>query len=95
MTACHEQCMCVHPIPSVWACNPSAHVCFGIGCAHVSQSLHRVRVACAHVLGRPRLPAQVTNTPWGERVQFVFTPAGEQVKKCLHVSPFMDMESTW
>ncbi|KAG2502138.1 hypothetical protein HYH03_000626 [Edaphochlamys debaryana] len=46
----------------------------------------------------PRLErciAEVTNTPWGERVSFVFNPAGEAVGKALHVSPFMDMQNTW
>jgi hypothetical protein len=41
---------------------------------------------------------QVTNTPWGERVTFVFDPHNEgnvDIKKSLHVSPFMDMTSTW
>jgi DUF1365 family protein len=52
--------------------------------------------------GRP-LPARppatalavVTNTPWGARVAFAFDPRGDKVAKCLHVSPFMDMEATW
>lgn len=45
---------------------------------------------------RPRpCPAQVTNTPWNERVTFVFDPKGAEVKKALHVSPFMDMDGTW
>lgn len=45
---------------------------------------------------RPRpFPAQVTNTPWNERVTFVFDPKGAEVKKALHVSPFMDMDGTW
>lgn len=35
--------------------------------------------------------AEVTNTPWGERVVFNFNPAGQRVPKALHVSPFMDM----
>ena len=37
----------------------------------------------------------MTNTPWGERVTFLFDPKGEQVPKALHVSPFMDMQGTW
>ncbi|GIM09445.1 hypothetical protein Vretimale_13297 [Volvox reticuliferus] len=48
--------------------------------------------------GAPRLErciAEVTNTPWNERVTFVFNPAGESVCKALHVSPFMDMQNTW
>lgn len=32
---------------------------------------------------------QVTNTPWGERVIFVFDPSSDLVAKPLHVSPFM------
>lgn len=40
-------------------------------------------------------PPQVTNTPWNERVTFVFDPKGAEVKKALHVSPFMDMDGTW
>ncbi|RZR83336.1 hypothetical protein BHM03_00009939 [Ensete ventricosum] len=32
---------------------------------------------------------QVTNTPWGERVSFVFCPGSDVVAKPLHVSPFM------
>jgi DUF1365 family protein len=37
----------------------------------------------------------VTNTPWGERVTFVFDPKGQRVQKALHVSPFMDMGNVW
>ncbi|KAH9749465.1 hypothetical protein KPL70_005394 [Citrus sinensis] len=33
--------------------------------------------------------AEVTNTPWGERVTFVFNPKSDLVAKPLHVSPFM------
>ena len=32
---------------------------------------------------------QVTNTPWAERVTFLFAPGLDQVAKPLHVSPFM------
>jgi DUF1365 family protein len=42
-----------------------------------------------------RCIAEVTNTPWGERVTFLFRPGGETVPKALHVSPLMDMRSTW
>lgn len=38
---------------------------------------------------------QVTNTPWGDRVIFLFDPNGQLVPKSLHVSPFMDMRNTW
>ncbi|KAF6142822.1 hypothetical protein GIB67_002686 [Kingdonia uniflora] len=39
--------------------------------------------------------AEVTNTPWGERVSFVFRPNSDIVAKPLHVSPFMDMLGNW
>ncbi|XP_023892026.2 uncharacterized protein LOC112004035 isoform X1 [Quercus suber] len=39
--------------------------------------------------------AEVTNTPWGERVTFVFNPNSDLVAKSLHVSPFMDMLGNW
>lgn len=39
--------------------------------------------------------AEVTNTPWGERVSFLFNPHSDLVAKALHVSPFMDMLGSW
>ncbi|KAL3524589.1 hypothetical protein ACH5RR_012961 [Cinchona calisaya] len=39
--------------------------------------------------------AEVTNTPWGERVSFLFDPKYDIVAKPLHVSPFMDMFGNW
>ena len=39
--------------------------------------------------------AEVTNTPWGERVTFLFDPHGQTTPKALHVSPFMDMKGEW
>ena len=39
--------------------------------------------------------AEVTNTPWGDRVTFAFDPAGTSVPKVLHVSPLMDMKNVW
>ncbi|EFJ18086.1 hypothetical protein SELMODRAFT_178500 [Selaginella moellendorffii] len=39
--------------------------------------------------------AEVTNTPWAERVTFAFDPQSDMVPKPLHVSPFMDMQGTW
>lgn len=39
--------------------------------------------------------AEVTNTPWGERVSFLFDPNVDVVAKPLHVSPFMDMLGSW
>ncbi|GFH06945.1 plasmid partition, partial [Haematococcus lacustris] len=42
--------------------------------------------------------AEVTNTPWGERVTFIIDPSeGSQdhIKKSLHVSPLMDMQGHW
>ena len=42
-----------------------------------------------------RCIAEVTNTPWGARVTFVFDPGQQAVPKAMHVSPLMDMRSTW
>eukprot|EP00899_Mesostigma_viride_P007078 jgi/Mesvir1/16371/Mv18118-RA.1 len=42
-----------------------------------------------------RCIAEVTNTPWGERVVFPFAPYEDLLPKPLHVSPFQDMESCW
>mmetsp|Transcript_64072 Transcript_64072/g.177045 ORF Transcript_64072/g.177045 Transcript_64072/m.177045 type:complete len:179 (-) Transcript_64072:780-1316(-) len=39
--------------------------------------------------------AEVTNTPWTERVVFPFEPTGDTVPKPLHVSPFIDMYRNW
>lgn len=39
--------------------------------------------------------AEVTNTPWGERVTFLFHSEGQDVPKAMHVSPLMDMKSIW
>lgn len=39
--------------------------------------------------------AEVTNTPWGEKVSFLFNPNSDTVAKALHVSPFMDMLGSW
>ena len=39
--------------------------------------------------------AEVTNTPWGDRVAFPFAATGDQLPKPLHVSPLQDMESSW
>ena len=39
--------------------------------------------------------AEVTNTPWGERVRFAFTLGEDVVPKPLHVSPFMEMAPSW
>lgn len=39
--------------------------------------------------------AEVTNTPWGERVMFEFKPGSDTIVKPLHVSPFMDMLGNW
>ncbi|GJP71378.1 hypothetical protein CLOP_g2214 [Closterium sp. NIES-67] len=38
---------------------------------------------------------EVSNTPWTDRVTFLFAPLLDRVPKPLHVSPFMDMQSTW
>jgi Protein of unknown function (DUF1365) len=42
-----------------------------------------------------RCLAEVTNTPWNQRVAFAFDPAGSRVPKALHVSPMMDMLHDW
>ncbi len=40
--------------------------------------------------------AEVTNTPWGDRVAFPFAPSGDDLGcKPLHVSPFQDMKAAW
>ncbi|KAK1378430.1 hypothetical protein POM88_025174 [Heracleum sosnowskyi] len=39
--------------------------------------------------------AEVTNSPWGEQVQFMFNPNSDLVAKSLHISPFMDMLGDW
>lgn len=38
--------------------------------------------------------AEVTNIPWGERHCYVATPHSE-TPKCLHVSPFLDMDQSY
>ncbi|PIN04063.1 hypothetical protein CDL12_23410 [Handroanthus impetiginosus] len=54
---------------------------------------------CYEVEGSTRILkkciAEVTNTPWGERVTFLFNPNSDLVAKPLHVSPFMDMLGNW
>ena len=42
-----------------------------------------------------RCIAEVTNTPWAERVTFPFDASGDQVPKPMHVSPFLDMNRNW
>lgn len=39
--------------------------------------------------------AEVTNTPWADRVRFAFAPEHDQLPKAMHVSPLQDMRSTW
>ncbi|KAL8103375.1 hypothetical protein AgCh_027804 [Apium graveolens] len=39
--------------------------------------------------------AEVTNSPWGEQVRFIFNPNSDLVAKSLHISPFMDMLGDW
>ena len=46
-------------------------------------------------LGLDSCIAEVTNTPWGERVTFIFDPRGESTPKAMHVSPLMDMKGRW
>ncbi|XP_057463369.1 uncharacterized protein LOC130753368 [Actinidia eriantha] len=54
---------------------------------------------CYEVEGSPenlkKCIAEVTNTPWGERVSFLFNPNTDLIAKPLHVSPFMDMLGNW
>ncbi|MED6184273.1 hypothetical protein PIB30_045907 [Stylosanthes scabra] len=54
---------------------------------------------CYHVQGTctslKKCIAEVTNTPWAERVSFIFNPHSDLVAKALHVSPFMDMLGSW
>ncbi|CAL9127371.1 unnamed protein product [Musa acuminata var. zebrina] len=62
-------------------------------CYEVAEDEGREEVGPAPIL---RLCiAEVTNTPWGERVSFVFCPGSDVVAKPLHVSPFMDMLGNW
>jgi len=42
-----------------------------------------------------RCIAEVTNTPWGDRVQFCFEPSGDVLPKAMHVSPLQDMRASW
>ncbi len=42
-----------------------------------------------------RAVAEVTNTPWGERVRFAFALGEDVLPKPLHVSPFMEMSPQW
>jgi len=39
--------------------------------------------------------AEVTNTPWADRVAFAFAPDGDALPKPMHVSPLQDMTSSW
>eukprot|EP00967_Tisochrysis_lutea_P001782 scaffold2263_cov33-Tisochrysis_lutea.AAC.2 len=39
--------------------------------------------------------AEVTNTPWSDRVRFAFAPDHDALPKAMHVSPLQDMKSTW
>ncbi|PKA56980.1 hypothetical protein AXF42_Ash002284 [Apostasia shenzhenica] len=76
--------------------------------ASVGYEQNPLRVYYCYDLGReenkergissPRLKnciAEVTNTPWAEKVFFVFNPHSDLVAKPLHVSPFMDMQGNW
>jgi DUF1365 family protein len=39
--------------------------------------------------------AEVTNTPWGEKVAFPFAVGSDTLPKAMHVSPFVDMNRCW
>ncbi|URE16042.1 hypothetical protein MUK42_11865 [Musa troglodytarum] len=56
-------------------------------CYEVAEDEGREEVGPAPILRM--CIAEVTNTPWGERVSFVFCPGSDVVAKPLHVSPFM------
>lgn len=69
-----------NPISAGYVQNPiSVYYCYDAGTGGALQ-------ACI---------AEVTNTPWGERVTFLFDHRGAVVPKALHVSPMMDMHNTW
>ena len=63
--------------------------------AGYTQNPISVYYCCGRDGGLQRCIAEVTNTPWGARVSFLFDPRGQDVPKALHVSPFMDMRGTW
>lgn len=73
-----------HPPAAGYHQNPiSVYYCY----ADMTPGIEDVPVICI---------AEVTNTPWGERVSFAFRPGQpESVPKALHVSPLMDMKNTW
>lgn len=74
--------MLTHPAALGYVQNPiSVYYCYGGSLSRAGQL--------------ERCIAEVTNTPWGERVVFLFDPAGDSLPKCLHVSPLMDMKSRW
>ena len=51
---------------------------------------------CYDLAGELRMCiAEVTNTPWGDRVAFPFAHNGDRLPKPLHVSPLQDMQSSW
>lgn len=55
----------------------------------------RARAAAAACAPRTAL-AEVTNTPWGERVRFAFTVGQPDcVPKPMHVSPLFEMQLFW
>lgn len=82
-----------HPPAAGYVQNPiSVYYCYS-----------RVRVVDGNEHGEQvvlsKCLAEVTNTPWGERVWFAFNPGldgvASVVPKALHVSPLMDMQSSW
>lgn len=74
---------------SSWKCH-GEFVLFGCTNYLPSFSLSRVRKALFNLHNDINMILlQVTNTPWGERVTFVFNPNSDVVAKPLHVSPFM------
>ena len=86
---------------AVYYLEPPEDAVVGGGAAHSSSRDAPTNTAqtTEHTRARTDAPlvriAEVTNNPWGERARFVFDGRGDTVRKCLHVSPLMDMESTW
>jgi DUF1365 family protein len=95
-----------HPPSAGYTQNPiSVYYCYGLENTKAIASKTTSRVTrSSSSLKLEKCLAEVTNTPWGERVTFAFLPAdptnnttkhGQNVPKALHVSPLMDMTSTW
>jgi len=94
-----------HPPSAGYTQNPiSVYYCYGEKSTQTKDPKENEGRKNASSLVLKRCLAEVTNTPWGERVTFAFLPAdptnnstthGQNIPKALHVSPLMDMTSTW